>query len=69
MRKTLKYLMIIFISGYILNKLLIFGLTYLYFHGSVIPPSKMKAYEFNTSIMKFKNELKIISDKSMFLTY
>jgi len=69
MRKILKYLMIIFISGYIFNKLLFFGLTYLYFHGSVSPPSKMKVYEFNTSVMKFKNELKIISDKSIYLVY
>lgn len=61
--------MIVVISGYILNKLLIFGLTYFYFHGSVNPPSKMKAYEFNTSIIKFKNELKIISDKSIYLSY
>lgn len=58
MRKILKYLMIIFISGYILNKLLIFSLTYLYFQGSISPPSKMKIYEFNTCVMKFKNELK-----------
>lgn len=61
--------MIIFISGYILNKLLIFGLTFFYFHGSVSPPSKMKVYEFNTSIVKFKNELKIISDKSIYISY
>lgn len=61
--------MIIVISGYILNKILFFGLTYLYFHGSSNPPSKMKEYEFNTSVIKFKNELKTISEKSMFLTY
>lgn len=61
--------MIIFISGYIFNKLLFFGLTYLYFHGSSNPPSKMKGYEFNASIIKFKNELKAISDKSIYLVY
>ncbi len=61
--------MIIVISGYILNKILFFGLTYLYFHGSSNPASKMKGYEFNTSVIKFKNELKTISEKSMSLTY
>lgn len=61
--------MIVVISGYILNKILFFGLTYLYFHSSSNPPSKMKVYEFNTSIIKFKNELKIISDKSIYLSY
>lgn len=29
----------------------------------------MKVYEFNTSVIKFKNELRTISDKSIYLTY
>lgn len=61
--------MVIVVSGYILNKILFFGLIYFYFHGSVSPPSKMKVYEFNTSIIKIKNELKTISHKSIYLSY
>jgi len=67
--KILRYLMIIFITGYIINKLLFFGLIYLYFGGGVTPASKMEEYKFNTTVINLKKELQTICDRSIYLSY
>jgi len=69
-RKILKYLMIIFIVGYIFNKLLFYGLIYIYFHRpGPSGPDEMKEYEFNTTVENLKNELQTISDKSIYISH
>lgn len=69
-RKIVKYLMIIFIIGYIFNKLLFYGLIYIYFHRTgPSDPDEMKEYAFNTTVENLKNELQKVSNKSIYISY
>ncbi|OXB04645.1 hypothetical protein [Flavobacterium pectinovorum] len=70
MKKILKYLLIILVSLCILYNLIIFGLTYLYFHRPDPSGSdEIKEYEFKTTTSNLKKEFKMICDKSSHLSY
>lgn len=68
MNKIFKYFLLTIVIGYVLVNLIIYSFTYLYSHGAG-GAGKIKEYEFKTTANDFKKELKLICDKSEYISF